>query len=255
MGALGRGTEGAIESEPPSARVTSPEATAREQPAPLLLSREDFAPRRRSDGGREPTDSRGTGIVLGELSAADRPRIAEILRGSRVFTREEIGVALEVFDEGNEERGVRNEEIDWTRSQSSRVPHSSLLAPHSPSYLFLGAFTPEAVLVGYACWGSTPATDRTWDLYWIAVDTSLQGAGIGTILLEEVERRLARQHARMLIAETSSRSDYAATRGFYGRRGYAEAARVRDFYAPGDDRIIFVKRFIPLADRRGADAR
>ncbi|HJR68247.1 MAG TPA: GNAT family N-acetyltransferase [Gemmatimonadaceae bacterium] len=215
MSLVTRATDGAIESEPPSGP----------------LSREEFAPRRRSDGAGELTDSRGTGIVLGELSAAVRPRIAEILRGSKVFSAAEIGIALELFDEaiadsaGHSQTALRN-------------PQSS------PDYLFLGAFTPEEVLVGYACWGPTPATDRTWDLYWIAVDTSLHGAGIGTILLEEVERRLVRQHARMLIAETSSRSDYAATRGFYERRGYREAARVRDFYAPGDDRIIFVKRFL-----------
>ena len=195
----------------------------------LPVTREAHPPRRRSDGGRELTDSRGTGIVLGELSAAARPRVAEILRASRVFSREEIDVALELFDEGIGDRG--------------------------PDYLFLGAFTPEDILVGYACWGPTPATDRTWDLYWIAVDPALQGAGIGTILLEEVERRLVGQHARLLVVETSSRSDYAATRGFYGRRGYTEAARVRDFYAPGDDRIMFVKRFHPLADGRGAESR
>lgn len=227
MALVTRATDGAIEPEPPS---------------------EQFAPRRRSDGGREPIDSRGTGIVLGEVSAADRPRVAEILRGARVFSREEIAVALELFDEGVDERGMRKKE--------EGIPQSSFLVPHSSSdYLFLGAFTPEEVLVGYACWGPTPATDRTWDLYWIAVDTALQGAGIGTILLEEVERRLVGHHARMLIAETSSRSDYAPTRGFYERRGYTEAARVRDFYAPGDDRIIFVKRFHPLADGRGADSR
>jgi ribosomal protein S18 acetylase RimI-like enzyme len=196
----------------------------------IPLSRETFAPRRRADGGREVVDSRGTGIVLAELSPAHRSRVAEILRSANVFRREEIAVALEVFDDGSRDR---------TQSE----------------YLFLGAFGPEDVLVGYACWGPTPATDRTWDLYWIAVDSALQGAGIGTILLEEIERRLSGQHARMLIAETSSRSDYAATRGFYARRGYAEAARLRDFYAPGDDRIIFVKRFLPLADGRGADLR
>jgi ribosomal protein S18 acetylase RimI-like enzyme len=240
--------EGASESEPPSGGLESDEAAVREQPASLPLSREDFAPRRRSDGGGELTDSRGTGIVLGELSAADRPRIAEILRRSRVFNRDEIAVALELFDEANAERGMRIE-------GELRHPDSAFRIPHSTSdYAFLGAFTPEEILVGYACWGPTPATDRTWDLYWIAVDTALQGAGIGTILLDEVERRLVGRHARMLIAETSSRSDYAATRGFYGSRGYAEGARVRDFYAPGDDRIIFVKRFLPLADRRGADS-
>ena len=255
MGELSGGIDGTIESEPPSGAVKSQEQPAMEQPASLPLARERFAPRRRSDGGTELIDSRGTGIVLGELSAADRPRIAEILRGSRVFTREEIEVALEVFDDGVEERGTRNEEMSTLGSHrvpEPPLPRASLLVP---SYLFLGAFSPEEVLVGYACWGPTPATDRTWDLYWIAVDPALQGAGIGTILLEEVERRLVGEHARLLIAETSSRSEYAATREFYGRRGYTEAARVRDFYAPGDDRILFVKRFLPLADRRGADAR
>ena len=219
-----------------------------DEAATVPLAREAAAARRRSDGGRELTDSRGTGIVLGELTAAARPRIAEILRASRVFSRDEIAVALELFDEVYEERGPRTEE--------ESIPRSSVLVPHSVSdYLFLGAFTPEDILVGYACWGPTPATDRTWDLYWIAVDPALQGAGVGTILLEEVERRLARQHARMLIVETSSRSDYAPTRAFYGRRGYAAAASVRDFYAPGDDRIIFVKRFHSLAEGRGAESR
>jgi ribosomal protein S18 acetylase RimI-like enzyme len=206
--------------------MADPEA----HPASFPLPPEPFAPRRRSDGGRELIDSRGTGIVLGDLSPAVRPRIAEILRGSQVFRPEEIAVALEVFDEGVG---------DFAQSE----------------YFFLGAFSPEDILVGYACWGPTPATDRTWDLYWIAVDSALQGAGIGTILLEEIERRLIGQHARLLIAETSSRSDYAATRAFYSRHGYVEAARVRDFYVPGDDRIIFVKRFLPLADRRGAELR
>jgi ribosomal protein S18 acetylase RimI-like enzyme len=186
--------------------------------------------------------------MLGELSPAHRARVAEILRRANVFRREEIAVALEVFDEGLEERGTRTEEA----TIGPAFPRSSFLVP---SYAFLGAFSPEDILVGYACWGPAPATDRTWDLYWIAVDSTLQGVGIGTILLEEIERRLSGQHARMLIAETSSRSDYAATRGFYSRRGYVEAARLRDFYEPGDDRIIFVKRFLPLADGRGADLR
>jgi GNAT superfamily N-acetyltransferase len=222
--------------------------------ATVPVAREAAAARRRSDGGRELTDSRGTGIVLGELTAAARPRIAEILRASRVFSRDEMEVALELFDEVYEERGPRTEETavaDRAAISAASLSRSSVV----PDYLFLGAFTPEDILIGYACWGPTPATDRTWDLYWIAVDPVLQGAGIGTILLEEIERRLVGQHARMLVVETSSRSDYAPTRAFYGRRGYAMAASVRDFYAPGDDRIIFVKRFHSLAEGRGAESR
>ena len=70
------------------------------------------------------------------------------------------------------------------------------------------------------------------------------------MLLSEVERRLEALHARMLVIETSSRSDYTATRGFYLKRGYVEAARVREFYAPDDDRIILTKR-LELSPREG----
>jgi ribosomal protein S18 acetylase RimI-like enzyme len=138
----------------------------------------------------------------------------------------------------------------------SRSPDEPFPLPASPfplpDYSFLGAFTPEDELVGYACFGPTPGTDRTYDLYWIAVDPAAHGAGIGTTLLSEVERRLQGQHARLLVVETSSRSEYAPTRGFYGRRGYTEAARVHAFYAPGDDRIILTKRFHRSPAGRGA---
>ena len=97
--------------------------------------------------------------------------------------------------------------------------------------------------MGYACYGPTPETDRTWDLYWIATDPRTHGTGGGTRLLTEVERRLEGLNARMLVVETSSRSEYAPTRAFYERRGYGEAARVRGFYAPGDDRIIYIRQF------------
>ena len=172
-----------------------------------------------------------TQVRTSEIDATHRDRIAEILRATGVFREPEVDVALELFDE--------------------TFTTAPLLFPLD-GYLFLGAFTPEDELIGYACYGATPDTDRTWDLYWIAVDPSAQGTGSGTILLSEVERRLSGLNARMLVVETSSRSDYAPTRGFYLARGYGEAARVRDFYAPADDRIIFTKRF-PIAPR-GAES-
>jgi GNAT superfamily N-acetyltransferase len=157
---------------------------------------------------------------LGELAPSHRDRLGEILRGTGAFSDDEVLVGIELFD----------------------TAMTSKLSPE-PDYSLLGAFTPDDELVGYACYGPTPGTDRVYDLYWIAVHAAAHGAGIGTAILTEVERRLQRRHARMLVAETSSRSDYAPTRDFYGRRGYTESARVREFYAPGDDRIIFTKRF------------
>ena len=127
-------------------------------------------------------------------------------------------------------------------------------APSSP-YFFLGAFTPEDELAGFACYGPTPGTDRTVDLYWIAVHPSAQGTGSGTILLSEVERRLEDTDARLFVVETSSRPEYDPTRAFYRARGYAEAARMRDFYAPSDDRVIFTKRFRTPRPGQGAASR
>lgn len=166
-----------------------------------------------------------TPVRTGDISWNDRGRVAEILRATGVFREPEVDVALELFDE-----------------TFTNAPFPL------DGYLFLGAFTPDEKLIGYACYGATPDTDRTWDLYWIAVDPSAQGTGSGTTLLSEVERRLSGLNARMLVVETSSRSDYAATRAFYTARGYGQAARIRDFYAVSDDRIIFTKRF-PNAPR------
>lgn len=171
-------------------------------------------------------------IRLAKLTRGHRARLTEILVATRAFRDEEIDVALELFDDAF--------------PRDAAPGHDAGAASSSPTtssdYAFLGAFTPEDELVGYACYGPTPATDGTYDLYWIAVHPEAQGAGSGSTLLAEVERRIAGLDGRLLVVETSSRSDYEATRGFYAARGYAEVARVADFYAPADDRIILTKR-------------
>ena len=97
-------------------------------------------------------------------------------------------------------------------------------------------------LAGWICWGPTPCTLGTWDLYWIAVDPTLHGHGLGTALVDEMERRLAGR-ARLVVVETAGRADYAPTRAFYEARGYRAVASIPDFYAPGDDQVIYVKYF------------
>ena len=177
-------------------------------------------------------------LRVGQLARGHRDRITQILDATRVFRPEEVEVALELFDETFPADSVRSDAVHASPDTTGyRLPSTDC------GYAFLGAFTPDDELVGYACYGPTPDTDRTFDLYWIAVDPGAQGGGGGTQLLTEVERRLRGENARMLIVETSSRSEYAPTRHFYEKRGYAEAARVREFYAPLDDRIIFTKRF------------
>lgn len=107
-------------------------------------------------------------------------------------------------------------------------------------YRFIGAFDADE-LIGYACWGPTPGTEGTWDLYWIVVARERQGTGIGSMLLRHVERTLATDHGRLVVVETSSRADYEPTRGFYEARGYTRTAVIPGYYAPGDDLVIYLK--------------
>ena len=163
-------------------------------------------------------------LSIGPLTSTHRSRIEEIVRATAVFNEGEIAVAIELFDE----------------ACSLRLAGSASQEPQA-DYEFIGAFEGEQ-LVGYACFGQTPSTDRTYDLYWIAVHPNAQRTGAGAALMSEVERQLEARRARLLVVETSSREDYAATRRFYHKRGYTESARVRGFYAPEDDRVVLTKR-------------
>jgi ribosomal protein S18 acetylase RimI-like enzyme len=171
--------------------------------------------------------SEGVQVRLGALTKGHRSRIREILDATSVFRDEEVAVALELFDE-------------TFASGPARAPYDP--GDGVADYEFVGSFSREGQLIGYVCYGATPGTDRTYDLYWIAVHPEFQGGGGGSLLLEEVERRLRQREARLLVVETSSRNDYAPTRRFYESRGYSQSARLSDFYAPGDDRVVYTKR-------------
>ena len=153
---------------------------------------------------------------LAPLEPRHRAAIEPLLRATGFFRAIEIDIALEVLD--------------------AYFDHPD------QDYTALGAFTLGGELIGYVCYGPTPCTTGTYDLYWIAVAPAAQNGGVGTILVQEVERRLAQADARLVIVETSSQPLYEPTRAFYLRKGYAEVARVPDFYADGDDRVIFAKR-------------
>lgn len=96
-------------------------------------------------------------------------------------------------------------------------------------------------LIAYACYGEIPCTVGSYDLYWIAVDPSRQGQGLGRLVMQEVERLVKVRGGRRLYADTSGRAQYAATRSFYERSGFMEEARLRDFYTVGDDKVVFGK--------------
>jgi len=153
---------------------------------------------------------------LRPVGRAQRAPLERLTRATGLFRPEEVALAVELLDE-------------------------SLAG--DDDYRFLGAYADDG-LVGYACWGPTPGTQGTYDLYWIVVDPTWQGKGVGTQLLDAVERSLLAASGRLIVVETSSRDDYAPTRTFYERRGYAQAARLRGYYAPADDLVIYLKDLV-----------
>jgi ribosomal protein S18 acetylase RimI-like enzyme len=150
---------------------------------------------------------------LRPVGRAHRGRVEAVARATGLFRPSEVETALQVLDES--------------------------LAGED-DYRWLGAFDGDT-LFGCICWGPTPGTEGTYDLYWLVVDPARHGQGIGTQLLSEVERRLRTDDGRLIVTETSSRADYGATRGFYERRGYTRAATIPGYYAPGDDLVIYSK--------------
>jgi GNAT superfamily N-acetyltransferase len=153
------------------------------------------------------------------IQPQDRDRLSSILKATDMFTPAEIDVALELIDA----------DLADADQEDYHVYVADLMGQP----------------VGYACFGPTPATEGTYDLYWIAVDPSVQNQGIGKALLGFVERTVAERKGRLVVIETSSQPKYEPTRQFYLRFGYELEARVRGFYKPGDDRLIFVKTLIP----------
>jgi ribosomal protein S18 acetylase RimI-like enzyme len=161
--------------------------------------------------------------VLRSLAAADLPAIAEMLQANRpLFSARECAIAADMVREG-------------------------LAAPDDDEdpYQFVVAERAGRVL-GYACFGTVPLTEGTYDLYWIVVHPAAQGSGIGRALMAHCEAAIAAQGGRLVVVETSSRRDYDKTRRFYERTmRYDSAARFADFYRPGDDKIVYVKYLAP----------
>lgn len=95
--------------------------------------------------------------------------------------------------------------------------------------------------VGWICYGPTPCTLGTFDIYWIGVAPACQGRGIGKALTVFAEQAIADRGGRLAVIETSGRESYHPTRQFYLSMNYREVGRIPDFYAPGDARVILTK--------------
>ncbi len=121
---------------------------------------------------------------------------------------------------------------DLVRERLEKGPESG--------YFFLFAIH-DGAIAGYTCYGPITGTQSSFDLYWIAVRDDRRGRGLGRALMERTEALVSGLGGGQIYAETSSREQYGPTRRFYESCGYAVEALVRDFYAPGDSKVIYVK--------------
>jgi ribosomal protein S18 acetylase RimI-like enzyme len=143
-------------------------------------------------------------------------RVRDIVVSTRFFYEHEIEIAVELV----EERVSRGE---------------------SSGYNFVFADI-EGVTAAYSCFGSIAMSKTSYDLYWIATHNDFRGKGIGRKLIDETCNQARRMGCSILIAETSGLEHYSPTRAFYISNNFELEARLKDFYAMGDDKLFYTKR-------------
>lgn len=109
-----------------------------------------------------------------------------------------------------------------------------------PTEIWLTALD-RATPLGLCYAAPEPMTEGTWNVRALAVRPADQGGGIGRSLVTDLEARLRRRRQRLLIVDTSGLDISSSARAFYAACGYCEEARLRDFWAAGDDKVTFRK--------------
>jgi len=155
--------------------------------------------------------------MIRKLKSEDRAQLENMLSNVNQFKPIECDIALELID-------------------------IAIMNPAQGDYNIF-VFEDDDKVLGYHCTGLRPLTNGVYDLYWIVVDPTVQGKGIGAKLLKHAEDFVKDRSGRLILAETSSRDNYDGTRGFYLKHNYSILAEIKDFYSIEDNLIIFGKYF------------
>jgi aminoglycoside 6'-N-acetyltransferase I len=155
--------------------------------------------------------------MIRKLKQADVHTIEKFLGKVKTFTKGEVGIAMEL--------------INITANNPEQKDYNIFV------------YVDRKKILGYYCVGKRPLTDAVYDLYWIVTNPEHPKKGIGKKLLEHAEEFVLTNNARWLLAETSSKENYAAARNFYLRNHYSIIAEINDFYSVGDNLMVFGKYF------------
>jgi ribosomal protein S18 acetylase RimI-like enzyme len=151
------------------------------------------------------------------LVEKDRARLLSMLIKTRSFTSQEIDIAMELIDIVLKDSIQKDYRIHCLVDDGDQC-------------------------IGYICYGPTPMTRGTFDLYWIAVDPDFQKQGVGSKLLDFLGKAVKKLKGRMILADASSIPQYKKTEKFYLKNGFQVVARISDYYHPGNDRMTFCKK-------------
>lgn len=155
--------------------------------------------------------------MIRRLKQSDVDQLIKMLKRISAFNDKEVEVAMEL--------------INITVSNPDQTDYNVFV------------YEDQGKVIGYHCTGKRPLTDAVYDLYWIVADPSAGKKGIGKNLIEHAEKFVKEQKGRWLLAETSSKESYAATRNFYLRNKYSIVSQINDFYSIGDNLLVFGKYF------------
>lgn len=170
------------------------------------------------DDGKQSGKGGGEGAMkIRTLISKDRERLRKIIIETGVFTKEEVGVAMELID-------------------------IVLNNGRQRDYKIVCAVDEQDHAMGYICFGPVPMTHGAYDLYWIVVDPTVQGREIGSKLIDYLEKEVKELGGRMILADTSSIPSYKKAQRFYQKKGFQEVARITDYYWVGNDRITYCKK-------------
>jgi len=150
-----------------------------------------------------------------EISANDRNKIYSLLSSEGFFTPREIAYGMNLFDR-------RFREGDTSDFRFMMMEQG-------------------AALLGYGCYGLLPLCNRRYHIYWLAVGHRHKKQGIGTMLEEAIAADIRHLGGDKIYAEHSNRGDINPEKTFYNRCGYHLVATIPDYYADGDDMLLFEK--------------
>ena len=152
-----------------------------------------------------------------QLKKSDKKKIKDLLWSTGFFYDYEIKVAIDIV------------ELVLRKGENSSGYHF-IIAEY------------ENKMLGFSCFGAAPCTLASYDIYWFAVQKDSMNRGLGGKILSHTEAIISGKGGANIWVETSSRTTYSPTRAFYRKKGYVIQAELPDFYGPGDNKVIFLKK-------------